>query len=90
MTARSVLLSAPADEKGSSEARPLGFSLAMRSTASLWSGSRLVFAHRREPLMSVAKVSQLSDISDRKALFASDDLRHRRVMHSGLFGDLTK
>lgn len=36
---------------GTSDPPPVGLSLAMRSHVSLWSGPRLVFKHRRGPLL---------------------------------------
>jgi hypothetical protein len=40
--------------------------------------------------MYVAKLPQSSDISDRRALSAGDDLGHSRVMHASLFGNLAQ
>ena len=73
---------------GDPRPRCRGSPLAMRSHVSLWSGSRLVFARRREPLYLSAR--RVSDCREKlySSRFASEDFSDSRAMQADQLADV--
>src|SRR6478609_30810 len=72
--------------------RPVGFSLAMRSHVSLWSGPRLALTRRRGPLICFGDPQPSSGVgySLRKELLAAKKFPDARPMQPDLLRDFSE
>ena len=79
----------PRRGRGMHDARPVGFSAAMGSPLSLWSGSRLALARRREPLLLESrKYHRCRSFPDTCDLFVADDFCDSGAMQASCLANV--